>query len=121
MDRTPRGPAIVVNEAAGPPLDPTYWDLDRRVRMMNRQGVKLHGPIAHGADDVLGGASGRFSMSRLDARSASGSGSWPHSGHSAATGSTRVSPSGSARPDHWFGKLSQRASRSIEVHGFLGI
>jgi aminocarboxymuconate-semialdehyde decarboxylase len=37
-----KGPAIAVNGAPGPPLDATYWDLDRRVRAMDKAGVELH-------------------------------------------------------------------------------
>jgi aminocarboxymuconate-semialdehyde decarboxylase len=59
IDRTPRGPAIVVDGVAGPPLDPTYWDLDRRVRAMNRQGVQVHAlsltmPMTYWAGPELG-------------------------------------------------------------------
>jgi aminocarboxymuconate-semialdehyde decarboxylase len=55
VDRSnPKGPAIVVGGAAGPPLDATYWDLDRRVRMMDRAGVAVHAlsltlPMTHWA------------------------------------------------------------------------
>lgn len=55
VDRShPKGPAIVVGGAAGPPLDATYWDLDRRVRAMDRAGVAVHAlsltaPMTHWA------------------------------------------------------------------------
>lgn len=55
VDRShPKGPAIVVGGAAGPPLDATYWDLDRRVRAMDKAGVRLHAlsltvPMTHWA------------------------------------------------------------------------
>ena len=43
VDRSsPKGPAIVANGGSGPPLDATYWDLDRRVRVMDKAGVRLH-------------------------------------------------------------------------------
>jgi aminocarboxymuconate-semialdehyde decarboxylase len=59
IDRTPRGPAIVVGGASTPPLDPTYWDLDLRVRAMNRQGVEVHAlsltvPMTYWASPALG-------------------------------------------------------------------
>ena len=49
-----RGPAIVVGGVAGPPLEATYWDLDRRVRAMDRAGVTVHAlsltmPMTHWA------------------------------------------------------------------------
>ncbi|MBI4637367.1 MAG: amidohydrolase, partial [Candidatus Rokubacteria bacterium] len=55
VDRSsPKGPAIVAGGAAGPPLDPTYWDLDRRARAMDRAGVAVHAlsltvPMTHWA------------------------------------------------------------------------
>jgi aminocarboxymuconate-semialdehyde decarboxylase len=55
VDRSnPKGPAIVASGGSGPPLDATYWDLDRRVRAMNRAGVELHAlsltvPMTHWA------------------------------------------------------------------------
>ncbi len=43
IDRSdPKGPAVVVGDAAGPPLAATYWDADRRVRAMDRAGVAVH-------------------------------------------------------------------------------
>lgn len=43
VDRSsPKGPAVGANGSAGPPLDPTYWDLDRRRRAMDKAGVRLH-------------------------------------------------------------------------------
>jgi aminocarboxymuconate-semialdehyde decarboxylase len=55
VDRSnPKGPKIVADAVAGPPLDATYWDLDRRVRAMDRAGVQLHAlsltvPMTHWA------------------------------------------------------------------------
>ena len=61
VDRTPRGPLISVGEiaGAGTPLDSTYWDLDRRVRAMNGQGVQIHAlsltvPMTYWAPPELG-------------------------------------------------------------------
>ncbi len=43
VDRSnPRGPAVVTTAGGGPPLDASYWDLDRRVRAMDRAGVTVH-------------------------------------------------------------------------------
>jgi aminocarboxymuconate-semialdehyde decarboxylase len=43
VDRSsPKGPAIAAGGITGPPLDATYWDLDRRVRAMDRAGVRVH-------------------------------------------------------------------------------
>ncbi len=43
VDRSnPKGPAVAAGDSAGPPLDATYWDLDRRVRAMDKAGVRLH-------------------------------------------------------------------------------
>ncbi|PYM41258.1 MAG: aminocarboxymuconate-semialdehyde decarboxylase [Candidatus Rokuibacteriota bacterium] len=55
VDRaSPKGPAIVAGGMTGPPLDATYWDLDRRVRAMDRAGVQVHAlslttPMVHWA------------------------------------------------------------------------
>ena len=55
VDRSnPKGPAITGGGFAGPPLDASYWDLDRRVRAMDRAGVQLHAlsltvPMTHWA------------------------------------------------------------------------
>ncbi len=55
VDRAnPKGPAIVTDGGTGPPLDATYWDLDRRVRAMDRAGVRIHAlsltvPMTHWA------------------------------------------------------------------------
>jgi len=61
VDWTPRGPVIIVDgvASAGASLDPTYWDVDRRVRAMNRQGVQLHAlsltvPMTYWAAPELG-------------------------------------------------------------------
>jgi aminocarboxymuconate-semialdehyde decarboxylase len=43
VDRTdPKGPVLRVHGARTPPLDATYWDVDRRRRVMDRQGVGVH-------------------------------------------------------------------------------
>ena len=40
VDRSnPRGPVLAAGGARTPPLDPTYYDVDRRVRAMDRVGV----------------------------------------------------------------------------------
>ena len=40
VDRSnPKGPVLVVGSARTAPLDARYWDLDLRLRAMNRQGV----------------------------------------------------------------------------------
>lgn len=60
VDRSnPRGPILVVGAGRTPPLDPTYYDLDRRVRAMDRQGVgtqalSLTTPMVYWADGDLG-------------------------------------------------------------------
>jgi aminocarboxymuconate-semialdehyde decarboxylase len=60
IDRSdPKGPAIVVRGSRTPPLDVTYWDLDRRRRVMDRQGVAVHVlsltvPMVYFADGELG-------------------------------------------------------------------
>jgi aminocarboxymuconate-semialdehyde decarboxylase len=61
IERTPRGPVIVVDgmPGTGLSLDPTYWDLDRRVRAMTRQGVQVHAlsltaPMVYWAAPELG-------------------------------------------------------------------
>lgn len=43
IDRSnPKGPAIRWGPGGTPPLDATYFDIDRRVRVMNRAGVQIH-------------------------------------------------------------------------------
>ena len=60
IDRTDaRGPAIVVRGSRTPPLDATYWDVDRRRRAMDRQRVGVHAlsltvPMVYFADGELG-------------------------------------------------------------------
>ena len=60
IDRSnPRGPVIVMRGSRTPPLDPTYWDLDRRRRAMDKQGVAVHAlsltvPMVYFADGDLG-------------------------------------------------------------------
>ncbi|HXH82911.1 MAG TPA: amidohydrolase family protein [Candidatus Tectomicrobia bacterium] len=60
VDRTnPRGPVIVVGESRTPPLDAVYWDLDRRRKAMDRQGVDVHAlsltvPMVYWADAAVG-------------------------------------------------------------------
>src|SRR5262249_23747966 len=57
---TPQGPLVSVGRAGvGVPLDSTYWDVDRRVRAMNRQGVEVHAlsltvPMTYWAPPELG-------------------------------------------------------------------
>jgi aminocarboxymuconate-semialdehyde decarboxylase len=60
IDRSnPRGPVIVMRGSRTPPLDPTYWDLDRRRRAMDKHGVAMHAlsltvPMVYFADGELG-------------------------------------------------------------------
>jgi aminocarboxymuconate-semialdehyde decarboxylase len=60
IDRSnPKGPVIVMRGARTPPLDVTYWDLDRRRRAMDRHGVAVHAlsltvPMVYFADGELG-------------------------------------------------------------------
>jgi aminocarboxymuconate-semialdehyde decarboxylase len=54
-----KGPSIVMRGSRTPPLDATYWDLDRRRRVMDRQGVAVHAlsltvPMVYFADGELG-------------------------------------------------------------------
>jgi aminocarboxymuconate-semialdehyde decarboxylase len=54
-----KGPAIVMRGSRTPPLDATYWDLDRRRRVMDKQGVRVHVlsltvPMVYFADGELG-------------------------------------------------------------------
>jgi aminocarboxymuconate-semialdehyde decarboxylase len=54
-----KGPAIVLRGSRTPPLDATYWDLDRRRRVMDKQGVRVHAlsltvPMVYFADGELG-------------------------------------------------------------------
>jgi aminocarboxymuconate-semialdehyde decarboxylase len=59
VDRSnPKGPAIVVGPSRTPPLDASYWDLDRRRRAMDRTGVALQAlsltvPMVYFADGEL--------------------------------------------------------------------
>ena len=59
VDRgNPKGPAIVMRGSRTPPLDASYWDLDRRRRAMDRQGVAMHAlsltvPMVYFADGEL--------------------------------------------------------------------
>ena len=66
VDRAnPKGPAIAAGGITGPPLDATYWDLDRRVRAMDKAGVQIHAlslttPMVHTAMRApLGSLQGR--------------------------------------------------------------
>jgi aminocarboxymuconate-semialdehyde decarboxylase len=60
VDRSnPKGPAIVVGSSRTPPLDASYWDLDRRRRAMDRTGVALQAlsltvPMVYFAEGELG-------------------------------------------------------------------
>jgi aminocarboxymuconate-semialdehyde decarboxylase len=60
VDRSnPKGPAIVMGGARTPPLDASYWDLDRRLKAMDRLGVGLHAlsltaPMVYWADAEVG-------------------------------------------------------------------
>jgi aminocarboxymuconate-semialdehyde decarboxylase len=60
VDRSnPAGPVLATGRATGPPLDARYWDLDRRVRAMDRQGVQVQAlsltvPMVYWADGPVG-------------------------------------------------------------------
>src|SRR5215467_3779202 len=60
VDRSnPKGPSIIVGGAATAPLSPAYWDLDLRVKTMNRTGVgiqalSLTSPMTYFARGELG-------------------------------------------------------------------
>ena len=54
-----KGPSLVTRGSKTPPLDATYWDLDKRRRAMDRQGVAVHAlsltaPMVYFADGELG-------------------------------------------------------------------
>ena len=73
VDRSsPKGPALVVGASRTPPLEARYWDLDLRIRSMNRQGVavqalSLTAPMVYWAD---GATASRLSAAFNDAASA---------------------------------------------------
>jgi len=60
VDRSnPKGPVLVVGGSRTAPLDARYWDLDLRLRAMNRQGVatqalSLTAPMVYWADGDTG-------------------------------------------------------------------
>ena len=60
VDRSnPAGPAVATGRAPGPPLDARYWDLARRLRAMDRQGVQVQAlsltvPMVYWADGPVG-------------------------------------------------------------------
>ena len=60
VDRAdPKGPAIMVGSSRTAALEPRYWDLNLRIRSMNRQGVavqalSLTAPMVYWADDATG-------------------------------------------------------------------
>ena len=60
IDRSnPKGPAIVVGQSRTPPLDASYWDLDRRRKAMDRTGIALQAlsltvPMVYFAEGDLG-------------------------------------------------------------------
>lgn len=60
VDRSsPKGPVLVVGGTRTAPLDARYWDLDLRLRAMNRQGVatqalSLTAPMVYWADAATG-------------------------------------------------------------------
>jgi aminocarboxymuconate-semialdehyde decarboxylase len=60
VDRgNPKGPVIVMRGSRTPPLDASYWDLHRRRKAMDRQGVAVHAlsltvPMVYFADGELG-------------------------------------------------------------------
>lgn len=60
LDRSdPKGPAIKVGPVLGGALKPAFWDLDRRLKEMDRQGIQVHAlsltlPMVYWADGKLG-------------------------------------------------------------------
>ena len=60
IDRSnPKGPVVVAAGSSGAPLSPAYWDLDLRVKTMNRIGVgvqalSLTSPMTYFAKGDLG-------------------------------------------------------------------
>ena len=59
VERTPKGPVLLIGEGRTPPLDATYWDLDRRVKAMNRARVDVHAlslttPMVYWTDPDVG-------------------------------------------------------------------
>jgi len=60
VDRShPAGPAIVMKDSRTPPLDASYWDLDRRRKAMDKAGVDVHAlsltaPMVYFADAPVG-------------------------------------------------------------------
>jgi len=68
----PKGPVLVVGGSRTAALEPRYWDLDLRIRSMNRQGVavqalSLTAPMVYWADGATGA---RLSAAWNDAASA---------------------------------------------------
>jgi aminocarboxymuconate-semialdehyde decarboxylase len=68
----PKGPVLVVGGSRTAALEPRYWDLDLRIRSMNRQGVavqalSLTAPMVYWADSATGT---RLAASFNDAASA---------------------------------------------------
>src|SRR5712691_10819590 len=68
----PKGPVLVVGGSRTAALEPRYWDLDLRIRSMNRQGVavqalSLTAPMVYWADGATGS---RLSAAFNDAASA---------------------------------------------------
>jgi len=68
----PKGPVLVVGGSRTAALEPRYWDLDLRIRSMNRQGVavqalSLTAPMVYWADAATGA---RLSAAWNDAASA---------------------------------------------------
>ena len=54
----PKGPSIVLKDSRTLPLEATYWDLDRRRKVMDRVGVAVHAlsltsPMVYWADGDL--------------------------------------------------------------------
>ena len=60
VDRSnPKGPALVIRGTRTPPLDASYWDIDRRRKAMDRAGVDVHAlsltaPMVYFADGEVG-------------------------------------------------------------------
>jgi aminocarboxymuconate-semialdehyde decarboxylase len=73
VDRSnPKGPVLVVGASRTAALEPRYWDLDLRIRSMNRQGVavqalSLTAPMVYWADGAM---AARLSAAWNDAASA---------------------------------------------------
>ena len=59
VERSPKGPAIVLAHGGTPPLEPRFYDLEARIKDMNRKGIgvqalSLTAPMVYWADGDFG-------------------------------------------------------------------